>query len=393
MYSKLERYGIRGKCLDWYKSYLSDRSLKLKCRTADTSRELTSKTHQVDYGAPQGSCLGPLLFLIFTNDLYVNLIHTNCILFADDTTLYFSHKKLSYAKWCIEEDLKILEDWFTANKLTLNLNKTVSMLFSRKKSNEILKLNVGKIDIPQVHEVKFLGVWVDSNLTWNKHINTLENKIKQNRHLLRNAKYLLDKQTKRMIYFSHIYSHLKYCILIWGNGLPGAKTLKLQRLQNSCIKIINNSKNVTSQYKNMNILKITEMITLENLKFGYKFKHGELPGRIGELITSNQNKDSLIKIHKYPTRNKKLPKKPRSSYNQYSKSFLCNWIDIFSTLPVTTKESVNITQFGKKMQKLLIVLLLIKIEISSNFSIYIIVVSLFCRIRINTCKNRWKPTS
>ena len=205
-----------------------------------------------------------------------------------------------------------------------------------------------------MHEVKFLGIWVDSNLTWNKHINVLENKIKQNRHLLRNAKYLLDKQTKRMIYFSHIYSHLKYCILIWGNGLPGAKTLKLQRLQNSCIKLINNSKNVTSQYKCMKILKVTEMITLENMKFGYKFKRGELPGRIGELITSNQNKDSLIKIHKYPTRNKKLPKKPRSSYNQYSKSFLCNWIDIFSTLSVTTKESVNITQFAKKCKNFLL---------------------------------------
>ena len=129
LFSKLERYSIRGNCLDWFKSYLSGRSLRTKCRTADNDLVVKSNLDQVEYGTPQGSCLGPLIFLIFTNDLYLNLIHTNSILFADDTTLYFSHRNLSYAKWCIEEDLKILVDWFCANKLTLNLDKTVAMLF------------------------------------------------------------------------------------------------------------------------------------------------------------------------------------------------------------------------------------------------------------------------
>ena len=91
-----------------------------------------------------------------------------------------------------------------------------------------------------------------------------------------------------------------------------------------------------------------------NMKFGYKFKRGELPGRIGDLITSNQNKVSLMKNHKYPTRNKKLPKKPKSSYNQYSKSFLCNWIDVFGNLPTEIKESKNINQFSKKCKNFLL---------------------------------------
>ena len=214
LFTKLNKYGIRGTCLDWFKSYLHERSLRIKCRTSNACKEIKSSTHQVEYGAPQGSCLGPLLFLIFTNDLYLNLLHTNCILFADDATLYINRKKLSFAKWCMEEDLKTLHDWFNANKLTLNLNKTVSMLFKRNKTTNKLDLEVGNITIPQVPETKFLGVWLDSGLNWNKHINMLETKVKQNKYLLQCSSNMLDIPTKCLVYFSHIYSHLRYCILV-----------------------------------------------------------------------------------------------------------------------------------------------------------------------------------
>ena len=192
LYSKLERYGIRGKCIDWFKSYLSDRKLRLKCRTADSGKEIKSNWHPVDVGAPQGSCLGPLIFLIFVNDLHLNLLHTNSILFADDTTLYYSHKNLNYLKWCIEEDLQSLQDWFNSNKLTLNLSKTVAMLFHRNKTKTAQKINlkVGGVNVPQVSETKFLGIWIDNNLSWNKHLSILERKIKQNRHLLKTRRIL-----------------------------------------------------------------------------------------------------------------------------------------------------------------------------------------------------------
>ena len=121
--TKLERYGIRGKALSWYKSYLTDRKLRAQCLT---NNGITySNLYDVEYGTLRGSCLGLLLFLIFTNDLHLHLEYCTCILFADDTTLYYSHKNTNYRAWCIQEDLLTLYDWFNPNKLTLNIGKSV----------------------------------------------------------------------------------------------------------------------------------------------------------------------------------------------------------------------------------------------------------------------------
>ena len=121
--SKLEIYGIRGTVLDWFESYLTKRQLRVKCEVASENKTQFSELYNVEFGTPQGSCLGPLLFLLFTNDLYLNIDHCNAILFADDTTVYKSHRNIRYLKWCIEQDLTVIADWFKANRLTLNLEK------------------------------------------------------------------------------------------------------------------------------------------------------------------------------------------------------------------------------------------------------------------------------
>ena len=169
LFEKLERYGIRAQSLRWLESYLKNRTMRVKCVTSDTGTVSYSSRRTVDYGAPQGSCLGPLIFLIFTNDLYRHLLYTGCILFADDTTLYMTHHNKKYLEWCIEHDLNILADWFKANKLTLNVAKSVSMYFSYKQNisqSETLRIKIGDLALPVATHFKFLGVWIDNKLTW-----------------------------------------------------------------------------------------------------------------------------------------------------------------------------------------------------------------------------------
>ena len=138
-----------------------------------------SDFYDVTYGVPQGSCLGPLLFLVFCNDLPLNLTFCKAILFADDTTIYASHTNLRYLQWCICEELKQLLDWFMANKLTLNLGKSCCIIFGAgKKRLEQLELKINNVTIPIVDDCKFLGIWIDKSLNWRKHVSTLQLKIK-----------------------------------------------------------------------------------------------------------------------------------------------------------------------------------------------------------------------
>ena len=123
LFNKLDRYGVRGTALNWYKSYLNNRTMQAKC-TVENNTSVLSEGFTVKFGTPQGSCLGPLLFLIFCNDLVKVLESCSGILFADDTTLYKSHKNLRYLVWSVNQDLEKISDWFRANKLTLNTKKT-----------------------------------------------------------------------------------------------------------------------------------------------------------------------------------------------------------------------------------------------------------------------------
>ena len=171
LYHKLEKYGIRGTCLDWFCRYLTNRKLGSKCKLSNGTKY--SDWYDVEYGTPQGSCLGPLLFLLFCNDLYKNLEFLECIQFAYDTSLYFGHINKNFVLCCLEHDLKIISDWFRAYKLTLNVNKTVFMLFhpKGKKMNEQITFE-DKI-ITNSHETKFLGIQFNDNLSWESHIRQL----------------------------------------------------------------------------------------------------------------------------------------------------------------------------------------------------------------------------
>ena len=293
----LYKYGIRGVAYKWFESYLSNRQMRVECNVASSGKLEYSNYINVSYGTPQGSCWGPLIFLIFTNDLHRHLVYSSAILFADDTTLHKIHRNLTYLKWCLEDDLSTLRDWFAANKLTLNLDKTVCVLFKKNNNKKEIELKVRDMLIPNQSETKFLGVWLDQSSSWHSHIQKLIVKIKRNKYLLNNGKHLMDQDTKKLVYHCHIASHIQFGLLLWGNNANKDQITKLQKLQTKCLQLVQSNQTKSNPNRNLGILTIDEMIRLENMKFGYKLVHQVLPQKIAEICFIDSKDQSLIKSH------------------------------------------------------------------------------------------------
>ena len=203
--------------------------MRAKCTTGLSNSDL-SQIYKTEFGTPHCSCLSPLLFIIFCNDLNIHLTYLSCIQFADDTTLYGSSKSLRLLQCKIEHDLAVITDWFRANKLTLNVEKTICVIFSPKNElNEEIKLNLGGHIIPCQTETKSLGVWIAKNLNWKKQIDVLLIKLRQNVGLLKKSKNILDRYALRSVYYAQIHSHLSYAISVWGSMLSMKQIQKLQK--------------------------------------------------------------------------------------------------------------------------------------------------------------------
>ena len=342
---KLNKYGIRGQAHNWFKHYLCNRTMRSKCTVGDPPETNYSTYRPLEYGTPQGSCLGPLLFMIFVNDLHHHLEHCECILFADDTTIYLGHRNLKYLEWCIESDLANIAEWFKANKLTLNLNKTVGMIFNPKKAPTNPQIMIDDKKIPFVHHTKFLGVWIDDKLSWHTHTNNLTLKLKRNLNMLKMSKNLLPVDCKQMLYYAQIYSHLKYGIVIWGPMVSNGIIRKLQNIQNDCLKQIFGKHDYLQQASAKGILNVQNLIKLELLKMGYKVHKKELPLPVINCFLSDFEGRSLIKTHQYGTRNKAIPNNPKPRTRQYQCSFLCKSITEYSTLLVATSSCKNLKHF------------------------------------------------
>ena len=224
---KLDLYGLRGVCNDWFRYYLRDR--KLVCRLTTNTGVTRSGIFDITYGTAQGSCLSPLLLMLFCNDIQLLPTYSKIILFADDTILLCSHKNMKFLKYASEHDMSVLSDWYRVNKLSLNVYKTVLLKFWPE--GKSFDINIEGVPLINDHHVKFLGVWLDDCLTWKEHSNAVLNRVKANQKLLTNAKNMLDEKSLMTIYNVHIYSHLGYCIVVWGSMLNADAEISYIRLK------------------------------------------------------------------------------------------------------------------------------------------------------------------
>ena len=354
VYKKLERYGLRGNCLAWFQSYLSNRTLQVKCISIAGTETISNKEN-VEYGTPQGSCMGPLLFLIFCNDLHLNLQFLESVQFADDTTLYISHRNMNYTKFCLTMDLEAIEDWFRANKLTLNIDKTVLLHFGPgNKHKEILNdLKIGGKCLQVATSSKFLGLWIDNKLRWSEHVNKLLLKLQSRKSLLMRGKYLLTVHAKKVLYFAQIQSNLTYGLLIWGPMISAEEQKKITKLQDKCVDLIDTRLSKTETYKTYKILPFQKLIELEMYKIWHKCYLNLLPTKLIGLMKEDHNKLNLEKQHSYNTRKKKELNLPFATSAVYKNSFYVKGSKLYGELPPEIKEKKNYSHFVNHCKKYL----------------------------------------
>ncbi len=333
---KLEWYGIRGKALEWYTSYLNNRKLFIKYNNSE------SDFFDLHYGVPQGSILGPLLFILYINDLPCALKHSRPILFADDTSLYLSHRSLKEVTIRANEELAQLHEWFKANRMSLNVSKTHYIHFTLK-SDTIMtsKIEIDGMLVEEKEVLKFLGIHLDTVLNWNHHITSIKNKVNSALYAMNRVKNYIPFSYMKTLYFTLVQSHIEYGLILFGNANQ-SNMKKLQTVQNKAIRIITKSLNncsTTSLYKELRILKINEQYELIVGKHMYRFNNQTLPYILQGMYQTNKE------FHNYDTRNRDNPVTTQCRLNKTNNSILNTGPKLWHKIPDHIKHKKSVTSF------------------------------------------------
>ena len=282
--NKLQYYGINGMALSWFKSYLSNRT---------QFTEVNDTLSEIDYikcGVPQGSILGPLLFLLYINDITESSEILKFFLFADDTTVFYSDKTNSETENKLNFELNKISEWLAANKLSLNVGKSSFMNFSlnNKKANSI-NLNMNSIKIQEKEVVKYLGTLIDNKLNWKHHIQYIKTKLSKSIGILCRIRHFATKTILTSLYYSFIQSYIDYNLLNWSSTC--ATNLNPIRLTiKKAIRLIsfeNKFEHTSPLFKKIGILPLDLQIKHKQAVFMWKLHNGIIPSPVSKLFKMN----------------------------------------------------------------------------------------------------------
>ena len=313
--TKLEYFGLKNKYLNWFKSYLSNRQ-----QFVSYGDKNKSNNENINCGVPQGSILGPLLFILYVNDLCNASNVLNPIMFADDTNLFVSAKDIKQLFQTMTKELITIQNWFNANKLSLNVSKTKYSFFHSLFSADNIplrlpELKIGNTVIKREENMKFLGVLLDENLTWRPHIKCIESKISKNLGILYKARYLLNSACTKQLYFSFIHSYLNYGNIAWGSTNKTKLNVILRR-QNQASRIIyfkNRYTHARPLLKDLHALNIYQLNINNTLLFMHKVKNNTIPNIFRQSFKINKNK-----YNTKSTNTRFYKPLVKAKYNQYS---------------------------------------------------------------------------
>ena len=340
---KLQRYGLEqhGNAYKWLSSYLHDRYQQVKFNG------VLSNKSRVKCGVPQGSQLGPLLFLLFINDLCKSSDILTFILFADDTNAFIKGKDITNTINVLNAELVKVAIWFHANQLSLNIKKTKYMIFSNKQSMSNHSVNIRGVELECVPSIKFLGVMVDNKLSWKEHIMYIRNKLSKSIAILYKVNRVLSTNCKLQLYKSFIQPHLIYCNIVWCS--IHKTTLKpLTVLQKRALKLALNLPILTPSVDVFCKSKVHDLIKINNTQvaiFMFKYTNNLLPKGFSGKYDINAN------VHSHYTRASGLYHVPMIRLNRSKFAMDYKGVSLWNSLPANVRNISTLSLFKTTIKK------------------------------------------
>lgn len=337
---KLQSVGITGSILNWFQNYLSNRKQRVVLPGG------SSEWVDITAGVPQGSILGPLLFLVYINDI-VNDINSTIRLFADDTSLYIIVDSPQEASDKLNQDLVKIDAWADKWLVSFNPNKTESMILTRKTNKPLHPpVIMQNQNIKQVDSHKHLGVVLESNCHWQKNIELITSKAWQRIHIMRKLKFLLDRKALETIYTAFIRPILEYADIVWCN-ISKYQEDELEKIQLEAARIVTGTTKLVSL---QNLYIETGWETLNSrrqqhrLTLFYKMIHNMAPPYLVTLVPT-----LVGEISRYPLRNSDLYQTIDAKSQLYYNSFLPTVVREWNSLGDTVRSSQSIASLKRNI--------------------------------------------
>ncbi|MCG8113685.1 MAG: reverse transcriptase family protein [Candidatus Thiodiazotropha taylori] len=334
--------GVTGEVLNWFKNYLADRRQRVVLPGT------VSDWTYIRAGVPQGSILGPLLFLVYINDIVVD-IGSQIRLFADDTSLFIIVEDPVTAAGCLNSDLEKISHWASTWLVTFNPSKSECLLVSRKVNKpQHPPLFMHNIQIDEVDSHKHLGLYLSQDCTWHQHIDFIKEKAWCRINIMRKLKFKLDRKSLETIYIAFIRPLLEYADVIWDNCTQYEKT-ELEKIQLEAARIATGTTKLISLN---NLYKEICWDTLEKrrhdhkLTLFYKMINNLAPAYLSSLVPQHVNA-----ISRYNLRNSNDLQTIRAKTSQYYNSFLPSSIREWNSLPSEAKQCTSRNTFKYFLKK------------------------------------------
>ena len=340
---KLKWYGFRGHSNAILSDYLQNRKFHVILNNKK------SVEHPVVSGVPQGSILGPLLFIIYTNDIENAISYSDCLLYADDTALYHSHRDVDELMVRCQSDVNDLALWFSCNKLKLNADKTQFIIFGTRTSLRRLKthnliLSIKDCRVHRADSITYLGVKLDECMSWDRQVDHVTKSISKAIGRLCVIKHLIPISVRKRIFPSLILPHITYCCSAWG-GTSNSNILKLQRIINRFCRITLDIRNI--RYPTRNLLREMDLLPVQQLhEYHTACDMFRFLSSSAELV----NFPPLHRhLHNYPTRRGEDFNIPRTNIVIASSAFSSIGPKIWNSIPTEIRLSPSLNSFKQKL--------------------------------------------